>query len=199
MTIAAGQIVADIRQLSSLFNNNLFSDSQILGLFNDGAGELYDWMVGQFETWFLTSVDFALAGGVGGNIFPMPMATLLKDNTLELNPTSNTPVSIPRLGSWGDRNRIGLVAGGFGLDGGRRYYPAGSNLMVFPPNLAGGSYRLWYTPKYIPIVQSQPVPPIVPTVPATFCNGIRAPSTLAFIRGSNCAVRPDMNVGDMRS
>jgi len=152
MTTTAAQIVANVRRLSSLFNNNLLSDTQIVTLFNDGATELYDWMVGQFETWFLTSVDFSLSGGVGQNIFPMPMDKLLKDNTLELSPTNNTPINIPRLGSWGDRNRIGQTAGGFGLCGGRRYYPAGSNLMVFPPNLAAGSYRLWYTPKYIPVV-----------------------------------------------
>lgn len=167
MTIAAAQIVADVRQLSSLFNNNLFTDAQIVKLFNDGAGELYDWMVGQFETWFLTSVDFTLAGGIGANIFAMPMDKLLKDNTLERSPTSNTPIPIPRLGSWGDRNRIGLTAGGFGLDGGRRYYPAGSNLMIFPPNLAGGDYRLWYTPKYIPIALN-PIPPAVAGTPAVF-------------------------------
>lgn len=151
MTILASQIVADVREKSSLFNNNLFSDAQIVGLFNDGASELYDWMVAQFEAWFLTSVDFSLAGGIGANVFPMPMDKLLKDNTLEMNPTNNTPIPIPRLGSWSDRNRIGWTAGGCSLDGGRRYYPAGSNLMVFPPQNSAGSYRLWYTPKYIPV------------------------------------------------
>lgn len=167
MTTTAETIVANVRRLSSLFNNDLFSDSQIVTLFNDGAAELYDWMVGQYETWFLTSVDFSLAGGIGQNIFAMPMDKLLKDNTLERNPTNNTPIPIPRLGSWGDRNRIGLVSGGFGLDGGRRYYPAGSNLIVFPPNLAGGDYRLWFTPKYIPIALIVPIPSAVSTVPAT--------------------------------
>lgn len=192
MTIAAAQIVADVRQLSSLFNNNLLSDTQLVKLFNDGASELYDWMVGQFETWFLTSVDFTLAGGVGANVFAMPMATLLKDNTLEMNPTSNTPIPIPRLGSWGDRNRIGLTAGGVGVCGGRRYYPAGSNLMIFPPNLAAGSYRLWYTPKYIPIAEPQPVPPAVPTVPAT----IQSFSTGTGVVSFNGAAFTPANIGD---
>lgn len=166
MTIAAAQIVANVRRLSSLFNNNLYDDTQILGFFNDGAGELYDWMVGKFETWFLDHVDFTLAGGVGGNSFPMPMDRLLKDNTLELSPTTNTPCPVLRLSSWSDRNTAtGIGYGGYG-PAARRYYPAGSNLMVFPPNNAAGNYRLWYTPKYIPIVLPQPVPPIVASVPA---------------------------------
>lgn len=151
MTALAGQVVAEIRQLSSLFNNNLYSDTNIVGFFNDGAGELYDWIVGQYETYFLTSVDFTLAGGVGGNVFAMPMDKLLKDNTLELSPTSNQPCNVPRLSSWSDRNTaVGVGYGGFGPSG-RRYYPAGSNLMVFPPNSSAGNYRLYYTPKYIPI------------------------------------------------
>lgn len=173
MTVLATQAVADVRQLSSLFNNNLFSDAQIVNLFNDGASELYDFMVGQFETWFLASVDFTLAGGVGGNVFPMPMDLLLKDNTLELNPTNNVPIPVPRLGTWADRNRGWGPGGYFGTNGGRRYYPAGSNLMVFPPDLAAGNYRLWYTPKYIPISLPYAIPPSVPTVPATI-NAIGA-------------------------
>ncbi len=190
MTIAAAQIVAEVRQLSSLFNNNLFTDAQIVKLFNDGAGELYDWIVGQYETYFLTSVDFALAGGVGANSFAMPMDLLLKDNTLEMNPTSNTPVPIPRLGSWGDRNRIGLTAGGFGLCGGRRYYPAGSNLMIFPPNLAAGNYRLWYTPKYIPIALND-VPEAVAGTPA-----VVAGVSLAGVYGFTGSNWTSANIGD---
>ena len=146
--ILTAQIVADIRVLSSLFNNTLLSDAQIVSLFNDGASELYDWMVGTFETWFLDHVDFSLAGGVGANSFPMPMDKLLKDNTLERNPTQNCPDPVPRLSTWSDRNRMWSYSGD---GGGRRYYPAGSNLMIFPPNLSAGDYRLWYTPKLIPV------------------------------------------------
>jgi hypothetical protein len=191
VTLLATTAVADVRQLASLFNNNLFSDAQIVKLFNDGASELYDFMVGQYETYFLTSVDFTLAGGVGANVFAMPMDKLLKDNTLEMNPTNNTPIPIPRLGSWSDRNRIGLTAGGCSLDGGRRYYPAGSNLMIFPPNLAGGTFRLWYTPKYIPILPPQPVPPLVASVPATF-SGVSTNGVYGF-SGSNWQA---VNIGD---
>jgi hypothetical protein len=165
VTLLATQAVADVRQLSSLFNNNLYSDAQVIKLFNDGASELYDFIVGQFETWFLTSVDFTLGGGVGGNIFPMPMTTLLKDNTLEKDPTLLNPTPVPRLGSWSDRNSLSA----YGVMGGRRYYPAGSNLMVFPPGNSAGNYRLWYTPKYIPIGIPQTVPS-QPFTTATLTN-----------------------------
>lgn len=190
MTVLAGQAVSEIRQLSSLFNNNLYSDANIVGFFNDGAAELYDWIVGQYETYFLTSVDFTLAGGVGGNIFPMPMAQLLKDNTLELSPTSNQPCNVPRLSSWSDRNTAVGIGYGFGPSG-RRYYPAGSNLMVFPPNSSAGNYRLWYTPKYIPISLTVPVPPSNPAVPATV-NAVATGGVVSF----NGAGFTAANVGD---
>lgn len=158
MATVASDVVAKIRELSSLFNNNLFDDTAIIGLYNDGAGELYDWMVGTFETWFLDKVDFSLPfiGQTDPNVFPMPMDLLLKDNTLEMNPSAagRVPLLVPRLSTWSDR----FQSGGPTPCGGRRYFPAGSNLMVFPANNSAGNYRLWYTPKYIPIaLPSDPV------------------------------------------
>ena len=193
MTTTAATIVANVRRLSSLFNNNLFSDAQIVTLFNDGASELYDWMVGQFETWFLTFVDFSLSGGVGQNTFAMPMDKLLKDNTLEKNPTSNNPINVPRLSSWSDRNSFpGIGYGGIGGQGGCgiRYYPAGSNLMIFPPNSASGNFRLWYTPKYIPIALNT-IPPAVAGTPAVF-TAFGAAGSMTFTGGGFTQA----NIGD---
>ena len=188
MTTTAATIVANVRRLSSLFNNNLFSDAQIVTLFNDGASELYDWMVGQFETWFLTFVDFSLSGGVGQNTFAMPMDKLLKDNTREKNPASNNPINVPRLSSWSDRNSFpGIGYGGIGGQGGCgiRYYPAGSNLMIFPPNSAAGNFRLWYTPKYIPIV--------LPTAPTGTLTAFGAAGSMTFTGGAFTSA----NIGDV--
>src|ERR1700690_4545313 len=105
MATTVTQLVSEVRDLSSLFNNPFFSDAQIVNLLNDGGQEFYDWMLSLYETYFLTHVDFALpyAGQTDPNVFPMPV-DLIKDNTLELNPAPATCTRIvPRLGSWGDR------------------------------------------------------------------------------------------------
>lgn len=166
MSITAEQAVADIRVLSSLFNNTLLTDAQICKLYNDGGSELYDYMVMRYEQYFtLVPFDFTLPSSLGPNTIKIPVATFLKDNTCELNPQTNTPQPVPRLGSWEDRLQTF-----YSPPYGPRYWIGGDTLYVFPPYSAAGSYRLWYTPKYIPIALIQPVPPAVPSVPATINN-----------------------------
>jgi hypothetical protein len=176
MSLTAEQAVSDIRPLSSLFNNNLLSDAQIVKLFNDGASELYDYMVMRYEQYFtLVPYDFTIPS-TGGNTVKIPVDVFLKDNTCELNPSTTSPQPVPRLGSWEDRLQTFYAA-----PYGPRYWIGGDTLFIFPPNAAAGNYRLWYTPKYQPIALFSPVPN--DGTPATI-NGFAATiNTISFTHG----------------
>lgn len=189
MATGVTQLVSEVRDLSSLFNNPFFSDNQIVNFINDGGQEFYDWMISVYETYFLTKVDFSLpfAGQTDPNVFPMPI-DLIKDNTLERNPTTTGRSLVPRLGSWSDRFNVS----NWGFCGGRKYYPAGNNLMVFPPSNSAGNYRLWYTPRWSQLSEAQSIPPAVVGTPAVLSGVVTGTGTYSFSGAAFTAA----NVGD---
>lgn len=145
MLITVQQLVDQIRVLSGLRRNNYFSDIEISEFADDGGKELADIFIAAQEHYFQTSLDFTLAGGVGGNTLALP-DDFQRANILLLNPTTDCPLPIPMLTSQLERNSGG--AGLFPFGGGRRYFVADQTLEVLPPSAAAGAYRLLYTPQF---------------------------------------------------
>lgn len=148
MSTPLTDIVADIRLLSGLRSNQLYTDTDIASMASDCWLDLYDRFVTANQHYRVTSVDFTLAGGVGGNVFALPSAFQL-GNGLEVDPDTQQPMSIPYLGSWLNRNYFGqsVFDATFPFCKTRRYVFNDSNLIIFPPQNASGNYRLWYTPQ----------------------------------------------------
>jgi hypothetical protein len=139
--------VAAVRQLTNTESDPIVTDTEIANRCSEALASLYDIIIGAYEHYAVTSFDFTLAGGVGGNSVALP-TDFYKDVSLDLNPTS-APVTIHRFSSWIERNNLPR----------RQYTVIGSSLVVSPPQLSAGNFRLSYTP----LIQPFSAPLTTPT------------------------------------
>lgn len=117
-SILVTDLIADIRTLSGLRNNQVLLDADIRLMVLDAGQELYDDIEGSFQAYIVTNFDFTLVGSVNSVALP---ADFKRDNSLTFNPASTSPSPVKPLGSW-------LERGGASTTG------------------MAGSYRLYYTP-----------------------------------------------------
>jgi hypothetical protein len=129
------QLILSVRQLSMTENDQSITDNEITDRLSEALSSLDDIITGEYEHYRVTSVDFTLAGGVGGNTFPLP-ADFYKDIGLNRNPTDSQPETVHAFNSWIERNILPR----------REYTLLGDNLVVSPIALAQGVYRLYYQP-----------------------------------------------------
>lgn len=165
--ITVQDITADIRVMSGLRNNQLFSDIQIQSLVQDAGNELYDIIEGSFEHYAISTLDFTIASGASSVDLPEDFK---RDNSLTRNPTSSSPETVDVLGSWLERNNQGNTS----LTGDRKYFITGSELEIFPSSSAPGDYRLFYTPFFT-------FTGFDPTVDTDFTVDVYAPENLSLV------------------
>ena len=148
MATLLSTIVSDVRLLSGLRANQLYTDADIGGIVSDLWAELYDRFVAANQHYSIQTFDFTLADGVGNNSIDLPSNFQL-GNGLELNPTLPRPQSVKYLDNWLNRNNLGasvLNIGGGLVASDRQYCFNNNQLVAFPATSSGGDYRLYYTP-----------------------------------------------------
>lgn len=142
-------LVSDIRLLSGLMENQLYTDANIVSIVSDLWLELYDRFVTTNQHYRIKEFDFTLAGGVDGNTVELPSDFQL-GNGLEMNPGQARPQSVKYLDNWLNRNNLGAsllgIAGGL-VATDRQYCFTDNDIKVFPANSSAGDYRLYYTPQ----------------------------------------------------
>lgn len=117
-SILVPDLVADVRTISGLRNNQFYLDADIRLMVLDAAEELYDDVDGAFAAYVVSTFDFTIAAGANSVALP---ADFKRDQSLSFNPTSTTPTPVMPLGSWQERG--GATTAGM-----------------------AGSYRLYYVP-----------------------------------------------------
>jgi hypothetical protein len=133
-TFDANYFITAIRQLANMETDPIVSDAEVLQRANEGLAALYDILIGEYEHYAVSTYDFTLAGGIGGNSVTLP-TDFYKDVSLDKDPTTR-PQTIHRMTSWVDRNSQAR----------KGYTLLGSSLVFQPYQIAQGSYRLYYTP-----------------------------------------------------
>ena len=161
--ITVQSLVSDIRILSGLRGNQLFSNAQIAELASDAYASLRDIMIARFAHWFAAYYPFTLNGGNGGNTLDLTLIPDLQQDQALDQIQGDQKFTVLALGSLAERNQYG---NNFGAGvGGLRYFTNGDTLEVLPPSASGGSYLLTYTPQYtvlaMPVVLPRKVTPIV--------------------------------------
>ena len=126
--------VSAIRQISNTERDPIVSDQEVCDRAGDALMSLYDLILGSYEHYAVKTVDFSLVGGVGQNSFPLP-TDFYKDVSLDLNPTTS-PITIHRFSSWVERNNLPRWS----------YIIFDDAVIVSPPQICAGAYRLYYTP-----------------------------------------------------
>lgn len=126
-------LVNDVRIMSGLRNNQLFSDLDIVGLLNDACQELYDTFVTANQLYNVQTLDFTLTNGT--NTVDLP-SDFLNGQSVSRDPDTSRPRPLPYLSNWLERDRLQEP----------HYAFTGSEIMVVPQWNCAGTYRLWYTP-----------------------------------------------------
>lgn len=134
------QLIAGVRQLANVENNNFVTDTELTDVVNEAIIELYDLVISVYEHYYVRSFTFTLTGGFSGNSQSLAAITggFYKDNTLEKNPGTTNMRLVKRLGAFTER------------DNGRLTYEiidTPATLFVYPPEQSGATYRLLYTPE----------------------------------------------------
>lgn len=156
-TILAQSLVDQTRVESDLNGNQVLSDQDIATMLSDAGSDLYDLFTGANQLYNVTTFDFTLAGGVGGNTVPLP-ADFQQGHSVDVNPNTSNPYTLKYLSNWLERNSVAGSAAIWAAPGGPRSYAfVDGNLMVFPPMAAAGVYRLYYTPQWRPLALPLPV------------------------------------------
>jgi len=156
MSVDTKTLVAQIRDISGLKNNQYFSDTQICEMASDAGAELYDIFVNEQEHYIQKTFDFTLAGGVNGNRVLLPQ-DFQKESLLELNPSSSNPQTIPMLGDLSMKNQGGSVAVLTSGRPSRQFTISGDYLEIIPASNAAGNYRLTYVPMLETLVLPTPI------------------------------------------
>jgi hypothetical protein len=149
MATTLASLVSEVRLLSGLRSNQLYTDADIATMLADQWKDLYDRFISANQHYRVKTFDFTLTGNVGGNSVDLPDDFQL-GNGLEMNPTFARPWSVGYLESWLNRNNLGASVldntGLISVPDGRRYCFNDSQLVVFPADRSAGDYRLYYTP-----------------------------------------------------
>ena len=151
--ISLFDITAKARTESALVNNQVLTDQDIYGFVAEAYADLRDRLIQRFAGWFKKTQSFALAGGVGQNVFDLstvPDFQMAQGLNLQMQPGAF--YTVPVLPSFEERNNFNgtwpFVGQDWGYNGfvGRKYYVDGDDLEILPAQNAGGIYQLVYTP-----------------------------------------------------
>jgi hypothetical protein len=149
-----------VRQITHTEFDQAVTDLEIDGRLNEGLSSLDDILVATYQHYRVKTFDFTLTGGPAGNAATLP-TDFYKDVFLNRNPDSSTPETVHTFTSLPERNALRR----------RSYTILGvDQLVIGPPSMAAGVYRLTYTP----LIDSLFDPTIVVQTGDTVNSGTKA-------------------------
>jgi hypothetical protein len=148
MTLA--ELITAARQRADMVNSTFIQDAEWTSYINSSYAELYDILVSRFEDYFTAIQNFTISTG---NTYTLP-AALYKIRGIDFSLTSDSWATLRKY-NFDERNRVDnsqarTLRGNFD----RQYRVMGSKLYILPEGSATGSYRLWYIPRFTPLVSS---------------------------------------------
>ena len=135
------------RQRADMENSSLVADAELTNYINASYAELYDLLTARYEDYFVKDpLTFSTSGT---SIYPLP-ADFYKLLGVDLQLDSSNWVSI-RKWNFAERNKGNEIIPNI-MNRCIRYRVMGQNLRLLPENNADGTYRLWYIPRFAPLV-----------------------------------------------
>ncbi len=153
MGISVASLIAQTRVDSGLRNNRLFSDDMIADKLTDAYADLRDKMIARFAYWFRGTYDFSLTNGEGNNFLDLTLVPDLEMiQGVFLLDSAGNPYPVDLMSSISEVNQLNstfMFNVGFSFNGflGRKYFPDGDFIFIYPSANASGNYRLIYTPQ----------------------------------------------------
>lgn len=131
-----------VRERSDMQSTQFISDSELTGYINSSYAELYDILVSRFEDYYTVEYPFSIANGSSAAL----PEDFYKLAGLDFS-NSGDWVTVPKF-NFAERNSIPYQS--FGLA--RRYRLIQDNIVIKPDERGPGDYRMWYVPRFVPLV-----------------------------------------------
>lgn len=144
------ELITAARQRADMVNSTFIQDAEWTSYINSSYAELYDILVSRFEDYYTAIQSFTISSG---NTYNLP-AALYKIRGLDFSLSSDSWATVRKY-NFDERNRVDnsqarTLRGNFD----RQYRVMGSKLYILPEGNAAGTYRLWYIPRYTPLVNT---------------------------------------------
>jgi hypothetical protein len=144
------QLRDEVRQRADMQSSQFVKDDELTGFINRSYSKLYDLLVGAFEDYRITQTTLTISTG---NALNLP-ADFYKLRGVDFSESASTdqwvslrPFNFQERNQFRERNRVFSRSRNFDL----RYRILGAQILIEPANAAQGSYRLWYTPRFVPL------------------------------------------------
>lgn len=155
MTTQLSQIITLTRQRSNMENNNFISDDELTTYINNSLAELDDILVTDYEDYRLATFQAILPSDGLTNTISIPSNLYkLRGVDYQLNSGSNGTYWLtlfPFQLTERNRQRNGLTNVLTPYRTGLSYRLGDAGIIIMPQVQAGGTYQIWYTPKFIPL------------------------------------------------
>ena len=158
MATTLQQLITLTRQRSNMENNNFISDTELTTYLNNSLAELDDVLVTDYEDYRLNTFQSVLPSDGLTNIIPIPSNLYkLRGVDFKINESQNGtfwltlfPFQLPER----NRQRSGLTNILVPYRTGLSYRLADAGIIIMPQVQAGGTYQIWFTPKFVSLVET---------------------------------------------
>lgn len=141
------------RQKANQEYSTFVSDTELKDYINQSFAELYDILVSRFEDYFSKVLEFTITSG---NSYSLP-SDLYKIRGLDFKLNTDDFVTVRKF-NFEDRNKISRnTTRSIRGYSDRIYRVMGENINILPTDAAPGTYKLWYIPRYTPLVNDADV------------------------------------------
>lgn len=162
MATSLAELITLVRQRSDTENNYFVSDAELTTYINNSLAELDDLLTIEYEDYRLTNFLSVLPEDGISNIIPIP-STMNKLRGVDFQASVSGPWYTLQPFQFTQRNRnnnlltnITVPWGKVGLS----YRLADQGIIISPQTQAGGTYQIWYTPKFINLTATTDLIPI---------------------------------------
>jgi len=158
MVTQLSDIITLIRQRSNMENNNFITDAELTTYINNSLAELDDILVTDYEDYRLLTFQAILPADGVSNIISIPSNLYkLRGVDYQVNQNANGTYWLtlfPFQLTERNRQRSGLTNILIPYRTGLSYRVADAGIIIMPQVEAGGTYQIWYTPKFVPLTET---------------------------------------------
>ncbi len=155
MVTQLSDIITLVRQRSNMEENNFVTDVELTTYINNSLAELDDILVTDYEDYRINTFQAILPSDGTSNIISIPSNLYkLRGVDFQINSSANGIYWLslfPFQLTERNRQRSGLTNILIPYRTGLSYRLGDAGIIIMPQVEAGGTYQVWYTPKFVPL------------------------------------------------
>ncbi len=165
MSTSLSDLITQVRMRSNMENNFFVTNEELTYYINNSLAELYDIIVTEYEDYRINEFIASIPNDGYSNVISIPSDMhKLRGVDFKMSPGSSSDQWLTLdLFMFRERNRQNSVLGNIVSPYGRSrlmYRLSDQGISIVPQSQAAGVFRVWYIPKWSPLLQLTDVLPI---------------------------------------